>query len=118
MDGTRYAAQPGDVLWTGVGCVHAFANIGTRAGAVARDIFAPAAEGKRVPVHGGVGARSQRAGGIGHDATRPATRPFTGAEYLESLRDGREIWIYGERVKDVTTHPAFRNTVADDCAAV
>src|SRR5262249_14726307 len=41
----------------------------------------------------------------------PRTRPFTGAEYLESLRDGREIWIYGERVKDVTTHPAFRNTV-------
>src|SRR5881394_3749607 len=37
-------------------------------------------------------------------------RPFTGAEYLESLRDGREIWIYGKRVKDVTTHPAFRNT--------
>jgi 4-hydroxyphenylacetate 3-monooxygenase len=37
-------------------------------------------------------------------------KPFTGAEYLESLRDGREIWIYGERVKDVTTHPAFRNT--------
>jgi 4-hydroxyphenylacetate 3-monooxygenase len=36
--------------------------------------------------------------------------PFTGEEYLESLRDGREIWIYGERVKDVTTHPAFRNT--------
>ena len=39
------------------------------------------------------------------------TRPFTGREYIESLRDGREIWIYGERVKDVTTHPAFRNTV-------
>src|SRR5437667_9179831 len=38
-------------------------------------------------------------------------RPFTGQEYLESLRDAREIWIYGERVKDVTTHPAFRNTV-------
>jgi 4-hydroxyphenylacetate 3-monooxygenase len=39
-----------------------------------------------------------------------AARPFTGAEYLESLRDGREVWIYGERVDDVTTHPAFRNT--------
>src|ERR1035438_9885661 len=39
------------------------------------------------------------------------TRPFTAQEYIESLRDGREIWIYGERVKDVTTHPAFRNTV-------
>src|ERR1700674_3535086 len=40
----------------------------------------------------------------------PRTRPLTGAAYLESIRDGREIWIYGERVKDVTTHPAFRNT--------
>jgi 4-hydroxyphenylacetate 3-monooxygenase len=29
-------------------------------------------------------------------------RPFTGQEYLESLRDGREVYIYGERVKDVT----------------
>jgi len=38
-----------------------------------------------------------------------ATRPFTGQEYLESLRDGREVYIYGERVEDVTTHPAFRN---------
>jgi 4-hydroxyphenylacetate 3-monooxygenase len=28
---------------------------------------------------------------------------------LESLRDGREIWIDGDRVEDVTTHPAFRN---------
>ena len=37
-------------------------------------------------------------------------RPFTGAEFLESLRDGREIYIYGERVKDVTEHPAFRNS--------
>src|SRR5919198_132436 len=36
-------------------------------------------------------------------------RPFTGAEFLASLRDGREVYIYGERVKDVTTHPAFRN---------
>src|SRR5262249_52905905 len=36
-------------------------------------------------------------------------RPFTGQEYLESLRDGREVFIQGERVDDVTTHPAFRN---------
>jgi len=38
------------------------------------------------------------------------TQPMTGADYLESLRDGREVFIYGERVEDVTTHPAFRNT--------
>ena len=44
------------------------------------------------------------------DARTSGTRPLTGEEYLESIRDGREVWIYGERVKDVTTHPGFRNT--------
>ncbi len=43
-------------------------------------------------------------------AAKGASKPMTGAEYLEELRDGREVYIYGERVKDVTTHPAFRNT--------
>src|SRR2546430_4390920 len=37
------------------------------------------------------------------------TRPLTGEEFLDSLRGGREIWVYGERVDEVTTHPAFRN---------
>jgi 4-hydroxyphenylacetate 3-monooxygenase len=44
------------------------------------------------------------------DIRSDKARPFTGAEYLESLRLGREIYIEGERVKDVTTHPAFRNS--------
>lgn len=35
--------------------------------------------------------------------------PMNGEEYLESLRDGRNIFFDGERVKDVTSHPAFRN---------
>jgi 4-hydroxyphenylacetate 3-monooxygenase len=43
-------------------------------------------------------------------ASPSAARPYTGEEYLESLKDGREVWIYGERVKDVTEHKAFRNT--------
>lgn len=30
-------------------------------------------------------------------------------EFLESLDDGREVWIYGERVKNITAHPAFQN---------
>src|ERR1700726_5336398 len=46
------------------------------------------------------------------DAIGAQARPFTGAEYLASLRDGREVYIYGERVKDVTAHPAFRNAAA------
>ncbi len=41
----------------------------------------------------------------------PADRPMTGDEYVASLRDGREIYIYGERVRDVTEHPAFYNPI-------
>ncbi len=37
-------------------------------------------------------------------------RPMTGQEYLDSLRDDRAVYIYGERVKNITEHPAFRNT--------
>ncbi|WP_081238423.1 4-hydroxyphenylacetate 3-hydroxylase family protein [Streptomyces viridosporus] len=49
-----------------------------------------------------------------HDAAEdPAdghrTRPLTGEEYLESLRDDREVFLYGDRVEDVTAHPAFAN---------
>ncbi|APE24000.1 MULTISPECIES: 4-hydroxyphenylacetate 3-hydroxylase family protein [Streptomyces] len=36
----------------------------------------------------------------------------SGQEYLEGLRDGRAVWIDGERVEDVTAHPAFRSTAA------
>ena len=38
----------------------------------------------------------------------------TGAQYRESLRDGRRVWIMGEgRVEDVTTHPATRAMVEE-----
>jgi len=36
---------------------------------------------------------------------------MTGERYIESLRDGREVWIDGKRVDDVTTHPAFRDMI-------
>lgn len=36
----------------------------------------------------------------------------TGTQYVESLRDGRTIYLDGERVKDVTTHPAFAEPIA------
>ena len=36
----------------------------------------------------------------------------TGKEYIAGLKDRpREVWIEGERVKDVTTHPGLRNGV-------
>ena len=35
----------------------------------------------------------------------------TGDEYRAGLRDGREIWIDGEHVPNVTAHPAFKPVV-------
>ena len=35
----------------------------------------------------------------------------TGDEYRESIRDGREVWVDGERVKDVADHPMFKPIV-------
>ena len=32
----------------------------------------------------------------------------TGSDYLRSLNDGRQVFVDGERVKDVTAHLAFR----------
>ena len=32
----------------------------------------------------------------------------TAEAYREGLRDGREVWIDNERVRDVTTHPALK----------
>jgi 4-hydroxyphenylacetate 3-monooxygenase len=35
----------------------------------------------------------------------------SGDEYRASLRDGRKVWINGERVEDVPSHPAFKPIV-------
>jgi 4-hydroxyphenylacetate 3-monooxygenase len=35
----------------------------------------------------------------------------TGSQYLDSIRDGREVYINGERVKDVTRHPMLKPLV-------
>jgi 4-hydroxyphenylacetate 3-monooxygenase len=35
----------------------------------------------------------------------------TGAEYLAALKDDREIYVDGERVRDVASHPAFTGIV-------
>lgn len=35
---------------------------------------------------------------------------MNGEQYLESIRDGRVVYIGKEKVDDVTTHPAFKNT--------
>jgi 4-hydroxyphenylacetate 3-monooxygenase len=40
----------------------------------------------------------------------------TGIEYVERLRDGRNVFIDGEKVTDVTRHPAFRGSVGSIAA--
>ena len=40
----------------------------------------------------------------------------SGKDYIRSLKDGRNLWIRGERIEDPTTHPALQpciQTVAD-----
>lgn len=40
----------------------------------------------------------------------------TGQEYLESLRDGRKVYVGGELIEDVTTHPkttGYAHAIAD-----
>ena len=81
----------------------------------------PKATAKRAAKAGAKSAKPVKASARVDDreafAARPETTgkvkvaaPQTGADYLASLSDGREVYIYGERVKDVTKHPAFRNT--------
>lgn len=53
----------------------------------------------------------QAANVVASDTGQRTTRPLTGEEYIESIRDGREVFIYGDKVTDVTAHPAFRNSV-------
>ncbi|MDQ0163062.1 4-hydroxyphenylacetate 3-hydroxylase family protein [Bacillus alveayuensis] len=36
---------------------------------------------------------------------------MNGKEYIESLRDDRVVYLNGEKIEDVTTHPAYRNSV-------
>src|SRR5690606_23570605 len=54
-------------------------------------------------------AADQRQGVPVEQAPPRSLEAFTGEEYLESLRDGRNIYFDGERVDDVPSHPAFRN---------
>ena len=36
---------------------------------------------------------------------------MTAEQYRESLRDGRQVWVSGEKVEDVATHPALKPMV-------
>ena len=40
-----------------------------------------------------------------------ATGATTGERYIESLNDGREVWLNGERIENVAEYPAFADTV-------
>ena len=42
---------------------------------------------------------------------------LTGSAYRSSLRDGRQVWVSGERIADVASHPVFRPMV-DNIAAI
>ena len=40
----------------------------------------------------------------------------TGAEYLQGLKERQpEVWLGGERIQDVTAHPAFAGAIKEFC---
>ena len=43
--------------------------------------------------------------------TTSARGAMTGARFIESLKDGRQVWLDGDEVEDVTAHPAFTGMV-------
>ena len=45
--------------------------------------------------------------------TSTATAPgaMTGERYINSLKDGRTVWIDGQKVPDITIHPAFKDMI-------
>ncbi|SDJ33758.1 4-hydroxyphenylacetate 3-hydroxylase family protein [Paenibacillus naphthalenovorans] len=34
-----------------------------------------------------------------------------GKHFIQSLKDGRSVWLNGEKIEDITTHPAFTGTL-------
>jgi 4-hydroxyphenylacetate 3-monooxygenase len=44
-------------------------------------------------------------------STSVAPGAMTGRRYIESLKDARTVWIDGQKVADVTTHPAFKDMI-------
>src|SRR5260221_12461386 len=67
----------------------------------------PALPGRRATLRGGHPMSPTTGRTKAEDYIGAPNRPFTGKEYLESLRDGRVISIYGERVPVGITPPAF-----------
>src|SRR5436305_1282976 len=43
--------------------------------------------------------------------TAQAPGAMTGARYIESLRDGRQVWIDGKLVDGITVHLAFKDMI-------
>ena len=64
--------------------------------------------------HSATSTRHRRAPSHPRARPRRLRMPIrTGKEFLEGLRDDREVWLDGERVADVTTHPMLAGFAAE-----
>jgi aromatic ring hydroxylase len=61
--------------------------------------------------HGSADAQRKASNKLSSGMSGSPRGAMDGARYIESLRDGREVWLHGEKVADVTKHPAFANVV-------
>ena len=61
---------------------------------------------------------AKRAEAAPQAAAKTPTVPYSGQEFLDSLDDGREVWIYGERVTHITDASRVPQRRTDARAAV
>ena len=80
-DGERYTLRPGDVFWTGVGCIHAFYETRGKTGAVARDVRARARPTATRTASSATGSTSRSS-----CAARPRTGPTQMAATIAARR--------------------------------
>ena len=98
-DGERYTLRPGDVFWTGVGCIHAFYETAGQDGAVARDVGAGPARPPLVPLRARLGV----------------PRGCARAQELVSRRRTR-LWRWKRRRRTASSSPASPRGSASACA--
>src|SRR5204863_2907251 len=55
--------------------------------------------------------RGRESPSLGRESFGLASVMRRGDQYVESLRDGRVVYLDGERVVDVTKHPAFAEPI-------
>ena len=89
----EYTLEPGDLFWTGVGCVHAFYNRTGRTRALARDAVAAAAGAALLPIQPRLGIPADAHRGQIASSQPPKRRShMADANDVQQALEGKQFW--------------------------